>query len=177
MTERKFLNFVLFEGILLSLLGILMLLLPKITSLTFGVMICIAFVIYGIYKVINSVLTRHYIKHFILNMILVIMLVLLGTFLFFSPIFNLILITSFIAVYFLLESLATLAFAIQNKKTLYFWWINLIVAFLQFVIGFVIIIGLPSTALWVIGTLVGINFLIAGMSFLTMFISTKNMLN
>ena len=116
MTERKFLNFVLFEGILLSLLGVLMLLLPKITSLTFGVMICIAFVVYGIYKVINSVLTRHYIKHFILNMILGIMLVLLGTFLFFSPIFNLILITSFIAVYFLLESLATLAFAFKIKK-------------------------------------------------------------
>ena len=34
MSEKRFLNFILTEGILLSILGITMLILPKITSLT-----------------------------------------------------------------------------------------------------------------------------------------------
>ena len=60
MTEKKFLKFVLIEGIVLTILGISMLMLPKISSLTFGVMICIGFIIYGFYKTINAFLTKNY---------------------------------------------------------------------------------------------------------------------
>lgn len=177
MTEKKFLNFVLIEGIILSILGICMLMLPKITSLTFGLMICIGFFVYGIYKTINAFLTRNYTRHFILNMILGVMLTVLGILLFIVPMFNLILITACIGIYFLLESLSSTAFAIQTRKTLYLWWTNLIVAFLQFLIGLVIILGLPSTAFWVIGMLAGINFLIAGMIMISLFISNKYVFN
>lgn len=177
MTEKKFLNFVLTEGILLTVLGIGMLMLPKITSLTFGLMICIGFFVYGVYKTVNAFLTRNYTRHYILNMILGIMLAILGIFLFMVPMFNLIIITAFIGVYFLLESISSTAFAIQTRKTLYLWWTNLIVALLQFLIGFIIIIGLPSTAFWVVGMLAGINFLIAGMIMISLFISNKYVYN
>ena len=177
MTEKKFLKFVLIEGIVLTILGISMLMLPKISSLTFGVMICIGFIIYGFYKTINAFLTKNYTRHYILNIILGIMLSTLGILLFLSPMFNLIIITSIIGIYFLLESLSSTAFAIQTRKTLYLWWANLIVAILQFFIGFTIIIGLPYTALWVIGTLAGINFLIAGMILISLFISNKYVYN
>lgn len=177
MTEKKFLNFVLTEGILLTVLGIGMLMLPKITSLTFGLMICIGFFVYGVYKTVNAFLTRNYTRHYILNMILGIMLAILGIFLFMVPMFNLILITAFIGVYFLLESISSTAFAIQTRKTLYLWWTILIVALLQFLIGFIIIIGLPSTAFWVVGMLAGINFLIAGMIMISLFISNKYVYN
>lgn len=177
MTEKKFLNFVLIEGIILATLGIGMLMLPKITSLTFGLMICIGFFVYGVYKTVNAFFTRNYSRHYILNIILGIMLALLGIFLFMAPMFNLILITAFIGIYFLLESLASTAFAIQTRKTLYLWWTNLLTAFLQFLIGFIIVLGLPSTAFWVVGMLAGINFLIAGMIMINLFISNKYVYN
>ena len=52
MPEKKFLNFVLTEGCLLFVAGLLMLILPKFTSITIGVLFCISIFIYGIYKII-----------------------------------------------------------------------------------------------------------------------------
>ena len=47
MTEKKFLSFVLVEGILLMVLGIAMLILPKLTTITFGFLLSLSFIIYG----------------------------------------------------------------------------------------------------------------------------------
>lgn len=177
MTEKKFLSFILTEGIILTLLGLGMLMLPKLTSLTLGIMICIGFFVYGIYKAVNAFLTRNYTRHFVLNMFLGIVLAVLGVLLFFAPRFNLLLITAVIGVYFLLESISSTAFAIQTRKTLYLWWTNLFIAILQFLIGFIIIMGLPGTSFWVVGMLAGINFLTAGMIMISLFISNKYVYN
>ncbi len=176
MTEKRFLSFVLVEGILLSALGLAMLMLPKITTISFGLMLCLTFIIYGGYKVINAILTRNYSRHFVLNIVAGALLFLTGVFLFMAPMFNLILITSAIGVYFILESIASIAFAVQNKNTLYFWWLEILVGIMQFLLGLIIVLGLPSTALWVVGILAGINFLIAGVVFISMYLSTKYIL-
>ena len=173
MTEKKFLSFVLIEGILLSVLGLGMLMLPKITTISFGLMLCLTFIVYGGYKVINAILTKNYSIHFVLNVVSGLLLFLTGVFLFMAPMFNLLLITSAIGVYFILESISSTAFAVQNKNTLYFWWLAILVGVMQFLLGLIIILGLPSTALWVVGVLAGINFLIAGVVLISMYISTK----
>lgn len=176
MTEKRFLSFVLIEGILLSVLGLGMLMLPKITTISFGLMLCLTFIVYGGYKVINAILTRNYSRHFVLNVVAGLLLFLTGVFLFMAPMFNLLLITSAIGVYFILESISSIAFAVQNKNTLYFWWLEILVGVMQFLLGLIIILGLPSTALWVVGVLAGINFLIAGVVFISMYLSTKYIL-
>ena len=173
MTEKKFLSFVLVEGILLAVLGILMLILPKLTTITFGLLLCLSFIIYGGYKTINAFITRNYSRHFILNMLIGILLVVIGIFLFLAPAFSLILITSIIGIYFILESISSTAFAIQTRKILYFWWAGILVGIMQFILGLIILTALPASALWVIGVLAGINFLIAGMVMISMYISTK----
>lgn len=177
MTEKRFLSFVLIEGILLSVLGLGMLMLPKITTISFGLMLCLTFIVYGGYKVINAILTRNYSRHFVLNVVAGLLLFLTGVFLFMAPMFNLLLITSAIGVYFILESISSIAFAVQNKNTLYFWWLEILVGVMQFLLGLIIILGLPSTALWVVGVLAGINFLIAGVVFISMYLSTKYILS
>ena len=176
MTEKRFLSFVLIEGILLSVLGLGMLVLPKITTISFGLMLCLMFIVYGGYKVINAILTRNYSRHFVLNIVTGLLLFMTGVFLFMAPMFNLLLITSAIGVYFILESISSIAFAVQNKNTLYFWWLAILVGVMQFLLGLIIILGLPSTALWVVGVLAGINFLIAGVVFISMYLSTKYIL-
>ena len=176
MTEKRFLSFVLIEGILLSVLGLGMLVLPKITTISFGLMLCLMFIVYGGYKVINAILTRNYSRHFVLNIVTGLLLFLTGVFLFMAPMFNLLLITSAIGVYFILESISSIAFAVQNKNTLYFWWLAILVGVMQFLLGLIIILGLPSTALWVVGVLAGINFLVAGVVLISMYLSTKYIL-
>ena len=177
MTEKRFLSYVLIEGILLSALGLGMLMLPKITTISFGLMLCLTFVVYGGYKVINAILTRNYSRHFILNILAGLLLFLVGVLLLMAPMFNLILITSAIGVYFILESISSTAFAVQNKNTLYFWWLEILVGVMQFLLGSIIILGLPSTALWVVGILAGVNFLIAGIVLISMYLSTKYILS
>ena len=176
MSEKRFLSYVLIEGILLSALGLGMLMLPKITTISFGLMLCLTFVVYGGYKVINAILTRNYSRHFILNILAGLLLFLVGVFLFMAPMFTLILITSAIGVYFILESISSTAFAVQNKNTLYFWWLEILVGVMQFLLGLIVILGLPSTALWVVGILAGVNFLIAGIVLISMYLSTKYIL-
>lgn len=173
MTEKRFLNCVLTEGILLSVLGICMLMLPKITSLTFGLMICIALIVYGAYKIIHAFVTRNYEKHFILNLFIGVMLTALGVVLLAIPQINLIIITSLIGIYFLIESISNTAFAVQTKKTLSMWWVAFLVSIMQFLLGLIIILGLPMTSFWVVGTLLGINFLVTGMGLITFRLSNK----
>lgn len=173
MTEKKFLSFVLVEGILLMVLGIAMLILPKLTTITFGFLLSLSFIIYGGYKTINAFITRNYSRHFALNMLIGILLAVIGIFMLLAPVFSLMLITSIIGIYFILESISSTAFAVQTRKTLYFWWAAIPLGILQFILGLIILVALPSTALWVVGVLAGINFLIAGLIMISMYISTK----
>ena len=78
MTEKRFLGFVLTEGILLTVLGIVMLMIPKVTTATFGIMISIAFIVYGGYKILNAIMTRNYIRHFFFNILLGLLLIATG---------------------------------------------------------------------------------------------------
>ena len=82
MSESRFLSCVLTESILLLVLGLGMLILPKITMISFGLMICLSFIIYGGYTVINALVTKNFSQHFILNIILGIILFVSGILLF-----------------------------------------------------------------------------------------------
>ena len=173
MLEKRFFNLVGLDGAFSIILGILMLILPKITSLTVAIITAIALTAYGLYRVINSIIERKYIRHAFLNVFIGVILIGCGIFLFLYPIFNLVLLTSLIAVYFILESISTAAFTFQTRGIVHPWWLNLFIVFLQFLLGFIIIIGLPNTALWTIGVLLGINFLFSGMAMLLVSMSTR----
>ena len=171
MTEKRFLSFILTEGILLLALGLAVLMLPKVTTITFGMMLCLALILYGGYKIVNAWLTRNYSRHFALNIINGLLLVASGILLLFAPMFNLILITAVLGVYLILESVSQLAFAIQTRKNLPLWWVNILIAILQIFLGLIIIIGLRATALCIVGILFGINFVFSGLSLITMYIT------
>ena len=173
MLEKRFLNLVGIDGIFTIILGILMLIIPQVTSFAIGLIVAIALTAYGLFRVINSIIERKYIRHVFLNIVIGLILLTCGIILFLHPVFNLILLTSIIAVYFILESIATAAFAFQTRGIVHMWWLNLLTAFLQLLLGFVIIMGLPSTALWTLGVLLGINFLFSGMAMLMVSMSTR----
>ena len=174
MTEKRFLNFILIEGILLSVLGICMLMLPKVTSLTFGLMICIALIVYGIYKIAHAIVTRNYERHFVLNIVIGAVLAILGIVLLSVPQINLLIITSIIGGLFSCRKYFKHSICSPNqKKTMSFWWVVLLISIMQFILGLIIILGLPMTSLWVVGMLLGINFLVTGMGLIAFRLSNK----
>ena len=175
MSENRFLKFVLTESILLLLLGLGMLILPKITMISFGFMMCFSFVVYGIYKIISAISTRLFSRHFILDIIVGLILSITGLCLFFAPIFDLMIIIGLAGVYLILKSLSTSAFAVQTRKMLNFWWMCMFLAIFELMLGVLVIIMLPSAALWLIGILTGMDFILSGIVYMNMYISTKYM--
>ena len=150
-----------------------MLILPKFTSITIGVLFCISIFVYGIYKIVSAINTRNFSKHYPLNLVLGILLAILGLVLFFKPMINFWIILSFLGLNFILESISTTAFAIQTRKLLYLWWVNLFVALFQLLTGILFILTIPTGSFWIIGIFVGLNFLFAGIVLINMFISNK----
>ena len=175
MSENRFLSFVLTESILLLSLGLGMLILPKISVISFGFMMCLSFIIYGGYKVICSILTKNLSRHFILDIIIGLILFINGVLLFVAPVFDIMLIIGLAGVYFILKSISSFAFTVQTHKTLNFWWVSLFLAVLELAFGVIVIIMLSSAALWLIGVLTGIDFILSGIAYMNMYISTKYM--
>ena len=175
MTESRFLSFILTESILLLSLGLCMLILPKVSVISFGFMMCLSFIIYGGYKVICSILTKNFSRHFILDIIVGLLLFINGVLLFVAPVFDIMLIIGLAGAYFILKSISSSAFTVQTRKTLNFWWMCLFLAILELFFGIIVIIMLPSAALWLIGVLTGLDFILSGIAYMNMYISTKYM--
>ena len=173
MTENRFLIFVLTESILMLCLGFGMLILPKISFISFGFIMYFSFILYGGFKVVISILTRNFSRHYFLDILEGLILTINGFLLFFAPIFNIMIIIGLSGIYFILKSLSSSAFSVQTRKTLNFWWMCLFLAILELFFGFIIIILLPSAALWLIGILTGLDFILSGIIYMNMYISTK----
>ncbi len=173
MSENRFLSFILTESILLLCLGLGMLILPKVTIISFGFMMCFSFITYGGYKVINAILTRNFSRHYILDIILGLILFIDGVLLISAPFFDIMLILGLAGVYFILKSISSSSFSIQTRKTLNFWWMCFFLIVPEFLFGIIVIIMLPSAALWLLGILTGMDFILSGMIYLNMYISTK----
>ena len=175
MTENRFLAYVLTESILLLCFGLGMLILPKVTIISFGFMMCLSFFGYGGYKVITSILTRNFSRHYVLDVVMGLVLASTGLILFVVPVFDLMLILGLAGIYFILKSISTSSFGVQTRKTLNFWWMCLFLAIIELFFGVILILILPSAALWLVGILIGFDFILSGMVYMNMYISTKYM--
>ena len=174
MSEKKFLNCILIEGIILTVLGLCILILPKITNLSFGVMLSVAFISYGIYKFVHTFVNRNYSHNLILDTILSTLLPVTGILLLTVPRVSLLWLIALTGIYFLLESISTVSFANKIHNTFNLGMCKFFSAAVLFLVGFFIVVGIPAMAFWVVAMLSGIGFLIKGMSKVTLFSVNKN---
>ena len=104
MTESRFLSFVLTESLLLLCLGLGMLILPKVTMISFGIMMCLSFVAYGGFKMLSAIMTRNFSRHFVLDIFTGLILLINGIVLFTAPMVDIMWIIGLAGVYFILKS-------------------------------------------------------------------------
>ena len=173
MSENKFLSFVFTDGLLYLLIGLALLILPKISSLSFGFMICLSFMFLGGYKIITSIFTRNLAKHYILDIITGFILFITGLILLFVPVFDVMIIISLIGIYFVLRSISSVAFGVQTRKILAFWQLSMLIGVTELFLGIITVIAIPTGALWLVGILTGIDFILLGFTYSNMYISTK----
>lgn len=173
MSERKFLNCIITEGVLLFLLGLFMLILPKVTPLSFGFIVSFSFISYGLYKAFNAFIMRNMSLHYIIEVLSGIMLASAGILLLFLPYVNLMLVIALTGCYFFLASLSSSSRTEQVKGILKLRGYGYFVSFIQFLFGLITVFILPSGAVWITGILISLDFLLSGTLLINMFFATK----
>ncbi|GMO41227.1 HdeD family acid-resistance protein [Bradyrhizobium sp. TM233] len=164
----------LFEGILLAILGVAALILPPLASLAIAIFLGWMFLISGIGGLIVTYWARST-PGFWWSLISAALAVLAGMLLLARPMQAVLTLTIVVGAYFLAEGVATIMYALEHRRELSGRWSWLLISgFVDIAISFMVITGLPSSAEWAIGVLVGINLLFGGASLIGLALAARN---
>lgn len=153
-------------GALLLLLGIISIASPLMATIVVKVFAGWLIIVAGIFEVIHAFSTRNW-GGFFWNLLVGLLYVFVGGWLAFFPLTGIIALTVLLAVMFVGEGIMKLIMATGMEREDGRLWVVLS-GIAALVVGLMLFFGLPSTATWAIGLLIGINFLFSGWAFLAL---------
>jgi uncharacterized membrane protein HdeD (DUF308 family) len=164
----------LIEGILLVILGFAAIVVPPLASLAVTIFLGWLFLISGIAGLALTFWARG-MPGFWWSLISAVLGIVAGIILLARPVQGTLTLTIVVGAYFLAEGVTTIMYALEHKRELSERWSWLLVAgVLDILIAVMIIVGLPGSAEWAIGLLVGINLLFGGASLIGMALAARN---
>lgn len=163
----------LFEGILLAVLGLAAMIVPPLASLAVTIFLGWMFLISGIGGLIVTYWARQ-MPGFWWSLFSAALAVLAGLVLLARPMQGVLTLTIVVGAYFLIEGVTTIMYALEHRRELSERWSWLLVSgLMDILISFLIISGLPGSAEWAIGLLVGINLVLGGASLVGMALAAR----
>ena len=163
----------LFEGILLAILGLAAIIVPPLASLAVTIFVGWMFMISGIAGLVLTFWARA-LPGFWWSLISAALAVVAGGILLAQPVKGVYALTLVIGIYFVAEGVATIMYALEHRRELSERWLWLLIAgIFDVLISFMIISGLPGSAEWAIGLLVGINLVFGGASLIGMALAAR----
>ena len=163
----------LFEGILLVVLGLAAMILPPLASLAVTIFLGWMFLISGAAGLALTFWARQ-MPGFWWSLVSAALALAVGIILLAQPVQGTLTLTIVVGVYFLAEGVATIMYALEHRRELSERWSWLLIAgIMDLLIAAVIITGLPGSALWAVGLLVGINLLFGGASLIGMALAAR----
>ena len=163
----------LFEGILLAILGLAAMIVPPLASLAVAIFLGWMFLISGIAGLVVSFWARQ-MPGFWWSLFSAALAVLAGLILIAKPMQGVLTLTIVVGAYFLAEGVTTIMYALEHRRELSERWSWLLVSgLMDILISFLIISGLPGSAEWAIGLLVGINLVLGGASMVGMALAAR----
>jgi uncharacterized membrane protein HdeD (DUF308 family) len=164
----------LFEGILLVVLGIAAMIVPPLASLAVTIFLGWMFLISGVGGLIATFWARN-MPGFWWSLISAALAVLAGMVLLARPMQGVLTLTIVVGAYFVAEGVATIMYALEHRRELSGRWSWLLVAgLMDIIIAFFIIAGLPGSAEWALGLLVGLNLMFGGATLIGMALAARN---
>jgi uncharacterized membrane protein HdeD (DUF308 family) len=164
----------LFEGIVLAVLGLAAMIVPPLASLAVTIFLGWMFLISGVAGLIVTFWARQ-MPGFWWSLFSAALAVLAGLILLARPMQGVLTLTIVVGAYFLAEGVATIMYALEHRRELSERWSWLLVSgLMDILIAFLIIAGLPGSAEWAIGLLVGINLVLGGASLVGMALAARN---
>ena len=153
-----------FLGLLLIVAGAVAIAFPLLGSLAVEVWAAIAFVIAGVAQTVHAFAARSW-GGFLLGLLVGLLYLAAGVMLWLNPIRGVIALTAFLAAVLIVDGAFRGALAVRIRPVSGWGWV-LVGGILSVILGIMIWLQLPSSALWVLGLLLGINLVFSGLTFL-----------
>jgi uncharacterized membrane protein HdeD (DUF308 family) len=156
------------EGIVLVVLGLLAIVVPVVATLAVAILIGWLLLISGIVGLITTFMARQA-PGFWWSLLSAVLAIAAGIVLLVWPVGGALSLTLLLVVFFVIEGVASIMYALEHKKELSGRWGWMLASgIIDLVLAVMIYAGLPSTAAWALGLLVGINMVFGGSSLIAM---------
>jgi uncharacterized membrane protein HdeD (DUF308 family) len=163
----------LIEGIVLVLLGIAAILVPPIATLAFELVIGWLFLISGVVGLVTTFYMRNA-PGFWWSLLSAVVGIAAGAVLLRWPISGTLSLTFVLIAFFMVEGIVTIMYAIdhRNQSSSRWGWM-LASGVVDLILAGIIFAGLPGTAAWALGLLVGINLVFGGTAMIGMALAAR----
>lgn len=157
-----------FEGLVLLILGMAAIVVPLIATVAVEILIGWLLLISGVVGLIATFRMRHA-PGFFWSLVSAILAIAAGVVLLRWPLSGALSLTVILTAFFVVEGVASIFYALEHKRELTGRWAWMLVSgVLDLFLGGLIFLGLPGTAAWAIGLLVGINMVFGGSAIMSM---------
>jgi uncharacterized membrane protein HdeD (DUF308 family) len=162
------------EGIILVILGLAAIVLPPLATLAVTIVIGWIFLVSGILGLITTFMARQA-PGFWWALVSAIIGIAAGVLLLAWPLSGVLSLTLVLIAFFIVEGVASILYAIEHRAQLTGRWGWMLVSgIVDLILAAIIFTGLPGTAEWALGLLVGINMLFGGSALIAMALAARH---
>jgi uncharacterized membrane protein HdeD (DUF308 family) len=163
----------LIEGIVLAILGVAAIVVPPIATLAFEIVIGWLFLISGIVGLVTTFWMRNA-PGFWWSLISAVIAIAAGLVLLRWPISGTLSLTFVLIAFFVIEGIVTIMYAIEHRNQLSGRWGWMLASgVVDLILAGIVFAGLPGTASWALGLLVGINLVFGGTAMIGMALAAR----
>jgi uncharacterized membrane protein HdeD (DUF308 family) len=158
----------LIEGIVLVVLGLLAIVIPPLATIAVTIFLGWLFLISGVVGLVTTFWARHA-PGFWWSLLSAVLAIAAGIVVLVDPLRGAFTLTLLLIVFFTIEGVLTIMYALEHKKDLSGRWGWMLTSgIIDLILAAIILAGLPGTAAWALGLLVGINMLFGGVALIAM---------
>jgi uncharacterized membrane protein HdeD (DUF308 family) len=156
------------EGLVLLAFGSAAILIPPIAGIAVAIMVGWLFLLSGVLGLATTFLARHA-PGFGWSLASAVLGIAVGVAMLGWPVQGLLSLTLLLIVFFTIEGVTTIMFALEHRRRMSGrWGVMLASGIVDLILAAMVVAGLPGTAAWAIGLLVGINMIFGGTALIMM---------
>jgi uncharacterized membrane protein HdeD (DUF308 family) len=162
------------EGVVLLVLGAVAIVIPPFATLAAIIVLGWLFLLSGVFGLITTFYMRHA-PGFWWSLISAALGILVGGMLLARPVTGAVSLTLVLIAFFVIEGIVSIMYALEHRRNLSGKWGWMLASgIIDLVLSVMIFAGLPSSAAWAIGLLVGINMMFGGIALIAMALHARN---
>jgi uncharacterized membrane protein HdeD (DUF308 family) len=161
------------EGILLTVLGMLAILLPAVASLAATLIFGWILLLSGGMGLVTTIRARHA-PGFGWSLLSALIGLLAGVLLLARPVLGTLSLTAVLIAFLMAEGVVSIFYATEHRKGFSAGWGWMLASgLLDLVLAVILLAGLPGTAVWALGVLLGANMIVGGAALISMALQAR----